>query len=129
VDGGLPVVLGEGVPVVEDIDASVGHDAVKAATECGDALVNNLLEPVGVADVALLGDNPSVQSLDLRHRFGEVLRSRTVVFGHSGNRLADVNGDDVRALLGETQGVTASLPASGSRDEDDLAFHASSHDV
>src|SRR5262249_45918020 len=40
---------------------------------------------------------------------------------------ADVDGDDVRALPGEVDGVTASLPACGAGDQGDLALDPTCH--
>ena len=47
--------------------------------------------------------------------------------GIAAHRAADVDGDDVGALLGEPDRVTAALPARRSGDESDLALDSSRH--
>ena len=59
--------------------------------------------------------------LDLFDRLRQVLRRRQRVV-HAVERLADVDGDDVGALLGQPDRVAAALTARRARDECDLAF-------
>src|SRR5260370_33481419 len=61
-------------------------------------------------------------------------RDRLVKIGPRGHRVrhvrhvgADVDADDVGALLGEADGVAAPLPTTHAGDEGDLAFKTSWH--
>jgi hypothetical protein len=104
-------------------DAGVAAHDVEPP-ELGHALVEGGLERAVVAHVGLGGDDPPVQRFHLLDRLGQVVGG-----GHrDGDRLdllADVDGDDVGALLGEPDRVAAALPSGGSGDERDLPFDPS----
>jgi hypothetical protein len=104
-------------------DAGVGQDDVHRA-EFGHACLERRLELRLVPHVGLPREDPAVQRLDLLDGLGQVLRS-----GHGvGNRLdlpADVNRDDVGALLRQPHRVASSLPARRPGDEGDFAFELS----
>ena len=88
---------------------------------------NACLQRGQVADVGLRGDDPAVQGLDLLGRLREVGGGRHGV-GDAVDLLADVDGDDVGAFLGEPDRVAAALAACRTSDESDLAFKLS-HDL
>jgi hypothetical protein len=106
-------------------DAGVGHDDVQPA-QLRHPVVNRRLQRVVVAHVGLRGDDAPVQRLDLLDGLRQVLgrrhRERDAL-----ELLADVHGDDVRALLRQPHRVAAALAASRPRDEGDLACHSPWH--
>jgi hypothetical protein len=129
VDEVLPGLLGDLVRLgTEREDARVRDHRVEPA-ELGDPVVDGGGQRLDVADVGLLGDDPSAQLLHLAHGLGQVFRGRALVEvgGHAVDGCGDVHRDDVGALLGEPDGVRPSLAASGPGDERDLAFDASCH--
>src|SRR5690349_2618529 len=79
-----------------------------------------------VAHVGLAGDDAPVEVLDLPRGLLEVLRRRHLV-AHRGQLLADVERDDVRALLRQPHRVRATLPPRRPGDQRDLALEPSSH--
>jgi len=83
-------------------------------------------DPGVVPDVGLGGHDPPVQRLDLLHRLGQVLRRRHRI-RHRIHLRAEIDGDDVRALLRQPHRVAAALAARRSGDEGDLAFYSSCH--
>jgi hypothetical protein len=82
--------------------------------------------PSSVPHVGLPGDDPPVQRLDLLGRLGQVLR-RGHRIAHAADLGADVDRDDVRALLRQPDGVRPALAAGRAGDEGDLAFELPSH--
>ncbi len=69
-----------------------------------------------------VGHDSTPLLLDQSHGLGEILvRGRCVEVRRASHVAADVDGDDVGALLRESNRVTAALPASGARDECNLA--------
>jgi len=98
----------------------VGADDIQPP-ELRDAVIDGGLQRRDIAHVRLAGDDPAVQRLDRLDRLGQVslggqgVADRRVV-------VADVHRDDVRALLGQPDRVTAPLPAGRPGDERDLAF-------
>ena len=68
------------------------------------------------------------QRLDQADGLGEVLRGGQRVRVRL-DLLADVDGDDVGALLGQPDGVAAALTARGAGDEGDLSFKTARHGV
>ena len=106
-------------------DAGVAADDVQPA-QFGDAVVDSLLDGAEIANVGLGGDNPPVQRLDLLDGLFQIARRRHPV-GHRVDLLAQVDGDDVGALLGQPHGVAAPLAAGCPGDEGDLALNASGH--
>jgi hypothetical protein len=113
------------VPGLDGADARVGADDVELA-ELGDARVDRLLERAQVAHVGLAGDDPPVKRLDRLDRLGQVgfgahAIAHGVVVGE------DVDRDDVGALLGQPDRVTAALTAARAGDEGDLALYSSWH--
>jgi hypothetical protein len=107
-------------------DAGVGHDDVQPA-QLLDAAVDGRLERVEVTDVDFGGHDAAIERLDQVRGLGEVLgrrrRDRVVV----DDGPADVDGDDVGALLRQPDRVAASLTARGARDESNLALYPSGH--
>ena len=77
-----------------------------------------------VADVGLPGEDAPVQRLDRPHRLGELLRGAHLV-AHRLQLGADVDRDDVGALLRQPDRVAPTLAAGGSGDEGDLALELS----
>ena len=103
-------------------DAGVGHDDVESA-ELFDAVVEHRFHVVVVANVDDRGDDALAELLDQRGGLFEVLRCRT------GCRrvlelLADVDGDDVGALLGQAHRMAATLSTRRARDERDLSCYS-----
>jgi hypothetical protein len=97
------------------------------STSLLDARVHRSLEGFEVAHVDLGGVDPPVVALDEIGGLGQILRRRC---GDQVNRvdlLADVDGDDVGALLREPHRVRTALTARRTGDESDLAFNTSSH--
>jgi diguanylate cyclase (GGDEF)-like protein/PAS domain S-box-containing protein len=78
--------------------------------------LDDALDLVEAADVGALGDDPAAGSLHLAHRLGEVLGGRERVV-HRVDLCAEVERDDGRSLLGETDRVRPSLAARGPGDE------------
>src|ERR1700733_13568138 len=137
--GGLDRVVDPGEVDVEDVlpllrlrvhghrgDAGVGEEHVDRA-EFGRARLEGLLRRGGGAEVGAGGEDPPVQGLDLLDRLGEVLWGGHRV-SDGGDLLANVDRDDVGALLGEPDRVAAALAARRTGDESDLAFKLS-HDL
>ena len=91
---------------------------------CATPASNACLHRLSVAHVGLGGDDAPVERLDLLDRLLQVLGRRHRV-GHARDLRADVDRDDVSALLGESDGVAAALAARGAGDEGDLAFEFS----
>src|SRR5690606_11328714 len=107
-------------------DAGVGDDDVQPA-EFLDSVVDHLLQGVEVADVDLRGDDTAIESLDQFGCLGEVFGGRRRDGAPLGDGAADVDGDDVGALLGEFHSVTSTLTARSARDESYFSFNASCH--
>ena len=80
------------------------------------------LELAEVAHVGLAGHDAAVEVLDELGRLGQIVRRRHRVRDRL-DGLAQVDGDDLGALLRQPQRVRAALPARRSRDERDLAVH------
>ena len=108
-------------------DPGVGDDEVEPA-EFGDAVGHDLLEPVEVADVGLLGDDAPTGLLDEVDRLVEILAGRHRV-RDAVDLTAQVERDDVGPLLGEPDRVAAALAARRPGDEDDLPVELSCHDA
>jgi hypothetical protein len=119
----LPGLLGYLVrSVAEREDARVRDDGVEA-TQLRHALVHGMLQCLGVAHVGLRGHDPPVAFLYLPYRLVEVLMRGSGVEGpHAVDLRAEVDSDDVRALLGEPDRVAAPLSSCRAGDERDLAF-------
>ena len=79
-----------------------------------------------VADVGHLGDDPPVELLHQAGGLGQVGLGRHRVRDGLDLR-AQVNRDDVRALLRQPYRVAAALAARGAGDQRYLALHASRH--
>jgi len=106
-------------------DARVGqHDVDRP--ELSHPGLERRAQPGLIPHVGLPGDDPPVQRLDLLDRLGQVVRSGHRV-GHAADLGADVDRDDVGALLGQPDGVRPSLPPGRAGDEGDLAFELSCH--
>jgi hypothetical protein len=98
------------------------------AAELGHPLVEHRGDGVEVARIGAPGEDPPVELLDQPDGLVEILR------GGGGralgrHRAGGVEGDDVRALLGEPHGVHAALAACRSGDERDLALQSTGHAV
>jgi hypothetical protein len=106
-------------------DAGVGADDIQAA-QFGDAVIEGFLKRAVVAHVSLGGDDPAVQGFDLFDRLSQVVRCCHRV-GHRVDLAAQVDGDDVRAFLGEADGVAAALATCRPGDECDFSFYSSRH--
>ena len=106
-------------------DAGVGDDDVEPS-EIGDARLERVAQLGTLTDVGLAGHDAAAQLLDGALGLREVLgrRERIVV---RFDLAADVDGDDVRPLLGHADGVRPPLPPRRPGDECDLALYASSH--
>jgi hypothetical protein len=76
--------------------------------------------------VSLAGDDPPVQGLDFLHGLGQVLACRHRV-RHGADLVAEVDRDDVRALLRQPNRVAAALAPHRAGDEGDLALELSRH--
>ena len=74
--------------------------------------------------VGLGGDDPAVQRLDVLDRLGQVLLGAPSGIRRCRSLRADVDRDDVGALLGQPDRVAATLAAGGPGDEGDLALDA-----
>ena len=77
-----------------------------------------------LAHVGLHRDHPAVQRLDQAGGLLQVVRAGQVV-GQAVDVVADVDGDDVRALLRQPHRVAAALTAGGPGDEGNFALDAS----
>ena len=108
------------------VDARIRHHDVEPA-ELGDAVVECCPQRRGIPHIRLVRHDPPVQGLDLADRLGQVLLGGQRVGRHGRDRPGDVDRDDVRALLGEPDGVAAALAARRAGDESDLALHPSWH--
>jgi hypothetical protein len=126
VDHVLPVVfagLVEGRPAVAD--AGVRNDDVESA-QLFDAAVHNRRQRVEVAHVHLGGDDAPVEVLDEVGGFGEVIGCGPGDVA-AGDSLADIDGDDVGALLGQAHSMAAALTARCAADERNFALNSSTH--
>jgi hypothetical protein len=92
----------------------------------GDTVVQGGLERAVIADVGLGRDDPPVERLDLLDRLGQV-GGRGHRIGHRADPCAQVDRDDVGALLRESDGVAAALAAGRAGDECDFSFYPSWH--
>ncbi len=108
-------------------DPRVGEHEVDPP-EFGDAVGHDVLEPLEVPDVALLGDDAAAGLLDEVDRLVEILRGRHRV-GDAVDLIAQVERDDVGAFLGEPDRVRAALTPRRAGDEGDLAVELSRHDA
>ena len=107
-------------------DPGVGHDDVEVA-ELADTLFEDRLQLVPVANIGLAGDDPAAVVLDRLRRLFQILRrGQRVQVGL--DLLADVDGDDVGALLGEADGMAAALSACRSGDERNFPFEPTCHE-
>ena len=126
VDGFFPDVLAHFVQLdAGGADAGVGHDDVQPA-QLLDPAVDGGLQRVVVTDVDLVRDDAAVEAFDLS---AVSARSSGVAAGavESLERPADVDGDDVGALLGQPDRVAAALPARRAGDECNLALDPTGH--
>ena len=101
-------------------DAGVGDDDVEPA-ELLDAVVHGGLQRVVVADVDLGGDDPPVLALDQSAVSARSSGVDAAIRSTVSICLADVDRDDVGALLGQPDRVSAALAAGRAGDERDLA--------
>ena len=111
--------------LADGADARVGDDDVEPA-ELFHAAVHRGLERVVVTHVDFGGHDAAVVGLDQIGGLGKVCRCRMRV-GQVVDRPADVDGDDVGALLGQPDRVAAALAARGAADERDLALNPAGH--
>ena len=111
------------------VDAAPGEhtgidDDVVESAELGDAVGHELLLARQVTGIELAGKNIAARGLDLAHGLFHVFGG-----GHRITDLGDlttyVEPDDRCAFLGESDRVTAALPAGDARDVDDLAVEIS----
>ena len=104
-------------------DTGRRHDDVEPA-ELGDAAVERLAQLLGLANVGLCGDDALTGLLDQLGGLVEILR-----LGHRVadclDVVADVDRDDVGALLGQPNRVAAALPARSAGDECNFSLNAS----
>ena len=110
-------------------DAGVGQDDIEVA-ECGDPFLHDVAQLLPEAHVTLAGDDPAVQRLDLFDRLRQVLGGGVRVV-HAGDGRADVHGDDVCTLLGQSHRMAPTLTTRGTGDECDFPLelaHLSSSD-
>ena len=105
----------------------IGEDEIEPA-EFGDAVGHRRLEPFEVPDVTLLGHDAPTGLLDEVDRLVEILASRHRI-GDAVDLIAQVERDDVGALLGEPDRVRAALTPGRARDEDDLPVELLCHDA
>ena len=101
------------------------HD-VQPPAELGDPLADRRLDRREIPHVRAAGDDPPVQRLDLLDRLGQIVRSGHRV-GDAADLGADVDRDDVGALLGQPDGVRPPLPPGRAGDEGDLTLELSCH--
>jgi len=76
------------------------------------------LQCIEVTHIRLRCDDPAVERFDLLDRLSQVLRCRHGV-RHCLDLSADVNGNDVRALLRQSDRVTTALTTRRAGDEGD----------
>ena len=123
--GGIDEVRRMGVTQRHRQNPGVGHDDVEAS-KIPDAGLERVAQFRALPHVGLAGDDASIELLDRSLGLGQVLgRAQRVVVRV--DLRADVDGDDVRALLGHPNGMRSALSACRSGDEGDLALQASSH--
>jgi hypothetical protein len=122
VDGGPPVLLGQ-FPGFDHRahDTGVGDHDVQPA-ELGRSAADCRLHRGELTDVGLHRDDPAAVLAHQRRGLLQV-RERRPLVRDGLHRLADVDRDDVRPLLGEPDRLGASLPASGTGDEGHLAVY------
>src|SRR5271163_245276 len=126
IDHVLPDVFPDLVqPSAVGADAGVGDDDVEA-TELLNAAVHRGLARVVITNVDLGGHDATVEALDQIRCLGKVFRCRMRI-GQIVDGPADVDGDDVGALLGQPDGVAAALAARCAADERHLTLNAASH--
>src|SRR5882757_4398043 len=101
-------------------DARVGQHDVDSA-ELRDTLVEHRLHSGTIADIGLAGDNPPIQRLHILDGLSEVAFGSPRV-GHGVELFADVERDDVSALLRQPHSMRAPHPARSAADECDLAL-------
>src|SRR5262249_1741611 len=89
-------------------DAGVGNGAAQSAQLLG-ARVHRRFQRVVIADVDLGGVDAAVETLDQISRFGQILRGGRRYQLDCVDLLADVDGDDVGALLRQPHRVRATL--------------------
>lgn len=100
-------------------DPGVGHDDVDPA-ELGQAVSDGSVELLLATDVSVAGHDPPAELLDLGDRLVEVLPGAQRV-GHRVQVGAQVDRDDVGALLGQADRVRTALAAGRAGNEGDLA--------
>ena len=125
VDHVLPGRVVEFFQRAEAEDPGVGRHDVQPP-ELGHAVVDGRLEGAVVTDVGLGGDDAPVQRLDLLHRLGQIVGGGHRI-RHRSYLAAQVDGDDVRALLGQPDRVRPALAPSRARDEGDFALELARH--
>ncbi len=108
-------------------DACVGDDDVEPP-ELLDAAVDGGRQRVEVAHVDFCRDDAAVEVLDHVRGLGEILRGGRRC-GRVFESAADVDRDDVGALLGKPNRMASALAARGAGDERDLAVYPSGHDT
>ena len=108
----LPVLLADQVGrIPEDEDPAFALTMFDVA-ELGYPVVERSLEAVVVPDVGLGGHDPPVQRLDRPDCLGQVLLGRSRIEPvHARHGLAQVHRDDVGAVGGQPDRVTAALAA------------------
>ena len=111
--------------VAEGADARVRDDDVEPA-ELFHTAVHQGFERVVVTHVDLRGHDAAILGLDQVGGFGEVVRCRVRV-SHVVDRSADVERDDVGALLRQPHRVAAALTPRGTADQGDLALYPPGH--
>ena len=94
--------------------------------ELGHPVVDRGLQGTGVPHVGRCGHDPPVQGLHRLDRLGQLGLGRQRV-AHRVVVPADVDRDDLGALLGEPDRVRPALPPRGPGDEGDLACYSSCH--
>jgi hypothetical protein len=92
-----------------------------------DAAVHRGLQCGEVTNVDFGGHDPAVQSFDQVGGFSEVIRCGRRNAGVVADRSADVDRDDVGALLRQSDRVAAALAARRTGDERDLSRNSSTH--
>ena len=123
--GGIDEVGRMGVAQRHRQNPGIGHDDVEAS-EVRDARLERVAQFGALPHVGLAGDDASIQFLDRPLGLRQVLgRAQRVVVRV--DLPADVDGDDVGALLRHPNGVRSALSACRPGDEGDLALQASSH--
>ena len=106
-------------------DSRVGHHNVKLA-EVRDTRLEHVAQLVAFADVGDPGEHAAAEFLDRPLHLGEIIGRRERV-GIRVDVAADVDDDDVGALLGHRERVCPPLTTRPARDESDLALEPSSH--